>query len=169
MKPCFINEFANSDKYKNNEEYKKHLRNINRIFLLLSIVGALIAALGFSAEFLADKIGLTIRIDDYMLGLYCGAGCGLVIAGILMQIRNRNIMKDEKKLTERRREQKDERLQEIGKRAVRTATLVMIIAMYAILLVGGLFYPVLTTTMSVLICLFLVTYCISYTVLQHKS
>lgn len=114
MKPCFMRDLHGDNNFKNNEEYRRHLKKVNRIYLLLSIAGFLLAALGAGAEILSERGTISIAIDDYMLGVYCGAGVGLLVAGIVIQIRNRRIMKDEEKLTKARREQGDERIQEIS-------------------------------------------------------
>ena len=55
-----------------------------------------------------------MKVDDYMLGVYCGIGVGLICSGIVFLIRNKRLMKDEEKLKEARLQVTDERNIEIG-------------------------------------------------------
>ena len=169
MKPCFLRDMQQGKTYKNNEEYKQYLQKLNRFFLFLSIAGAFIGAMGFGAEFIFEKIKLAIAIDDYMLGIYSGVGAGLFISGIVLIIRNRRIIKDEQKLTRARIEQGDERMRELGNRASQIATYVTLFTLFAISLIGGLFYPILPKILLVVLCIFLVTYGISYQILEKRN
>lgn len=168
MKPCFMQSMQSEKTFTNNEEYKKYLGKVNRIYLALSIVGFLLLVLGVTVEWAGDNSQLPFTIDDYMLGLYSGAGTGLFVGGIIVIFRNRYLMKNEQKLTAARIEQGDERVQEIGKRATRTATYAMIGSLYAIALIGGLFYPVLPKILLIVILIFLFTYIVSYRILEKK-
>lgn len=168
MKPCFLSEIGKSKVYKTNEQYIAFLKRQNRMNGIFIVIGILIALIAFAAEFLAEQLGLVISIDDYMLGVYAGVGCGLLVAGIIRIIRNCSIMKDEEKLTLQRRERGDERLQEISRSAMRISALLMIIGMYAISLIGGLFYPVLPKILLILICIYLVTYVVCYRILEKR-
>lgn len=114
------------------------------------------------------EINLTITIDDYLLGVYAGMGSALIGAGLAKIIRNRSTMKDEERLTKQRRERGDERIQEIGRIALRAAALLMILAMYVISLIGGLFYPVLPKILLILICIFLLVYVVTYRILEKR-
>lgn len=168
MKPCLLENLGKRKGFKNNEEYKEFLRRQNHWFAGFIVFGILLAALGFGAEFLAEEINLTITIDDYLLGVYAGMGSALIGAGLAKIIRNRSTMKDEERLTKQRRERGDERIQEIGRIALRVAALLMILAMYVISLIGGLFYPVLPKILLILICIFLLVYVVTYRILEKR-
>lgn len=169
MKPCFLGNLQRGKTFKTNEEYKEFLQKSNRIFLILSIAGILLAVVGFGAEFAADKFNIPIVIDDYMLGVYAGVGTGLFISGIIVMLSNRHTMKNEQKLTEARIEQTDERIQEIGQKATQTATRIMICSLYVIALIGGLFYPVLPKLLVIILMIFFLSYKISYQIIEKRS
>ena len=107
-----------------------------------------------------------MKVDDYMLGVYCGIGVGLICSGIVFLIRNKRLMKDEEKLKEARLQVTDERNIEIGSRALRMAAFVLLIVMYFAFLFGGLYDPMISKLMSCMICLFLIVYAIAWRVLN---
>ena len=107
-----------------------------------------------------------MKVDDYMLGVYCGIGVGLICSGIVFLIRNKRLMKDEGKLKEARLQVTDERNIEIGSRALRMAAFVLLIVMYLAFLFGGLYDPMISKLMSCMICLFLIVYAIAWRVLN---
>lgn len=128
----------------------------------IPIVGILLAALGVIGEIVEAPI------DDYMLGIYLGVGAGLIVAAIGLGIKHKRLMKNEEKLKKARLEMGDERIQEIGKKAFRMAAWIMILSMYGIMLVGGLFYPVLAKTLVIVICLFFIAYTICYHIYEKR-
>ena len=107
-----------------------------------------------------------MKVDDYMQGVYCGIGVGLICSGIVFLIRNKRLMKDEEKLKEARLQVTDERNIEIGSRALRMAAFVLLIVMYFAFLFGGLYDPMISKLMSCMICLFLIVYAIAWRVLN---
>lgn len=167
MKGCLLSNLQGRT-FKSNEEYREYLRRQNRIWVVLMIVGALLSALAFGVEFLPQVKEYNVVIDDYILGVYAGAGSALFVVGLMKLLINRKLMKDEEKLTEKRREHGDERTREINQKAMQVAALIMIFAMYAISLIGGLFYPVLPKILFVLISVFLVAYVIVYRMLEKR-
>jgi hypothetical protein len=108
------------------------------------------------------------NLNTSMFCVYIGFGCGLMFAGALLWIRNKNILKDEVKLKESRLTNSDERIQEISNRAFRASALILIFAMYCIALIGGFFYPVLVQVLLFLVSVFLLAYTISYRVYNKK-
>ena len=100
-------------KATNNEEFRKQLQAKNKALLGLILLGIISAA--------------KMKVDDYMLGVYCGIGVGLICSGIVFLIRNKRLMKDEEKLKEARLQVTDERNIEIGSRALRMAAFVLLI------------------------------------------
>lgn len=65
MKMCILEKIGKNKGFKTNEEYKEYLKRKNKCFVGLIVVGILLAVVGFGAEFLADKLNLTITINDY--------------------------------------------------------------------------------------------------------
>lgn len=166
MKSCF---FQNTQEtFSNNEEFKIYLHKKNRSMLFLSIAGLLLGFIGFFVELFAESLPIAIAIDDYMLGVYAGAGIGMFCGGISKILQHRQWVKDEKKLTKMRRERSDERLQQISVKANQAATYIMLIALYLLSFIGGLFYPILPKILLLLICLFLVSYVAAYRILEKR-
>ena len=91
-------------KVTNNEEFRKQLQAKNKCLLGLILLGIISAAAAYYMEFSGK-----MKVDDYMLGVYCGIGVGLICSGIVFLIRNKRLMKDEEKLKEARLQVTDER------------------------------------------------------------
>ena len=126
-------------KVTNNEEFRKQLQAKNKALLGLILLGIISAAAAYYMEFSGK-----MKVDDYMLGVYCGIGVGLICSGIVFLIRNKRLMKDEEKLKEARLQVTDERNIEIGSRALRMAAFVLLIVMYFAFLFGGLYDPMIS-------------------------
>ena len=60
-------------------------------------------------------------------------------------------------------------MRELGNRASQIATYVTLFTLFAISLIGGLFYPILPKILLVVLCIFLVTYGISYQILEKRN
>ena len=148
-------------KATNNEEFRKQLQAKNKALLGLILLGIISAAAAYYMEFSGK-----MKVDDYMQGVYCGIGVGLICSGIVFLIRNKRLMKDEEKLKEARLQVTDERNIEIGSRALRMAAFVLLIVMYFAFLFGGLYDPMISKLMSCMICLFLIVYAIAWRVLN---
>lgn len=161
-KLCLFRDVWDVKVPKTNEEYKEYLKKKDQSMRWIVVVGILLVILGSIGEF------MDVPIDDYMLGIYLGVGTGLIVAAIGLSIKHKRLMKNEEKLKRARLEMGDERIQEISKKAFRMAAWIMIIAMYAIMLVGGLFYPILAKTLVILICLFLVVYSLCYSIFEKR-
>lgn len=142
---------------KTNEEYKKVVKSRIKLFTALIIAGIITAAFGFSAEFYFD-----LPINDHMLGVYSGMGTGLLLVGALLLAKNKRLLNNDTKLKESRLNNTDERILEIANKAIRTASFVMIAALYAVALIGGLFYPVLVKVLLFVISIFVLTYAIAF-------
>lgn len=149
-------------KASNNEAYKKIIRQRMRIMLLLFILGSITLAVSLLAKNL-----WSVKVDDSMLGVYTGAGAGLSAAAIVIWIKNKRILTDEGKIKIDRLSNTDERLQEINRKALRTATIILLIGLYAIGLIGGLFYPILVKVLFFLISIFLFAYLVTYKIYER--
>lgn len=147
----------------NDEEYRKHILAKNKYMWGVLLLGAVTAAVAYYLE-ASGKL----NVDDYMIGVYCGIGIGLICAGAAFLIRNRRLLRDAALLKEARLKVTDERNIEISSRALKATAIVMLIAMYLVFFVGGLFYPIISKVMSFFICLFLVVYCVMWRVLDKK-
>ena len=143
-----------------NEEFVQYIKKRDRLLILLPIAGALLLALGLCGEWLG------LPIPEYMCGFYTGAGTGLIGAAIVMGIKHRRLIRDEEKIKKARLEMSDERLRTISKAAFRMAAIVLMAAMYLIAFIGGIFYPILTAILLVMVFIFLLAYAIAYHVFE---
>lgn len=148
---------------KNNEEYKEVIKKRMKLMVLLIIIGAITAAVGFGSEFCFN-----VTINEHMIGVYTGVGVGLFVAGLILWIKNKIVLGNEAKLKESRLGNTDERILEISNKAFRIATFAMIAAMYVVALIGGLFYPILVEVLLFIVCMFLVAYVIAYKYYNSK-
>jgi uncharacterized membrane protein len=142
---------------KTNEEYKKVVKRRIKLMTALVIVGIITALFGLLAEFNFD-----LPINDQMLGVYTGVGTDLSLVGALLLFKNRILLNNDTKLKESRLNNTDERILEIGNKALRTATFVMIGTSYVGALIGGLFYPMLVKVLLFVVCIFVLTYAIAF-------
>lgn len=163
MKPSFVK----GKTFKSNEDYKGYLLHQNRMFTGYIVIGFLTTVITLLVEF-SDEVKRFITIDDYMLGVYEGIGVALLVVGVIRIIRNLRIVNNEEKLAEIRRGFGDERLREISKSAMQFTAWVMIFGMYLFSLVGGFFYPSLAKVLLIVVCIFLLTYTISYRVMEKR-
>ncbi len=148
---------------RTNEEYKKVVKVRMTRLLGVSVLGAFTLILSLLAEFYWK-----VDIDERMLGVYAGMGSSLIVVGVVLWIKNRIILGDEEKLQESRLSNADERIKEISNKAYMTATAILLIAMYGIALIGGLFYPVMIQILIILVGIFALAYFIAYRVYDKK-
>ncbi len=139
-----------------NEEYRKVLKRRNLWMLALIVAGAFIAVMALVAE-----NSKAAALPDYILGVYCGFGTGLAVAGIILFVRNLMLMKDESKLKQDRLENTDERLQEIGSRAAMTAIKVMLLVGTASGLIAGIYEPILIKALIFILYVFFFSYIVA--------
>jgi hypothetical protein len=148
---------------KNNEEYKKVIRFRMNIMVILGIIGIATFAVALLAEY-----KWKVSVSEHMLGVYSGAGTGLFAAAVALWIKNKLLLKNEEKLKESRLNNTDERIREISSKAFRTAAAILLIALYAFALIGGIFYPVLVQVLLSIACIFLVSYVIAFKIYEKK-
>lgn len=150
-------------KAKNNEEYKKVIKTRMNIMILLFIAGAITLVVSL----LAEKIW-PVSISEYMLGIYSGVGTGLMAASVILWIKSKWILADDEKLKKSRLSSTDERLQEISQKAFRMAASILLLVLYGVGLIGGLFYPILVKVILGMGSFFLIVYIIAYKVYEKR-
>lgn len=142
------------------EGYLKVLQRRRNICIIMLILGVITAAVAGFAELLDWDISLSSR----SLGFYSGVGTGMAFASIVFLVRLRRSMKDSKALHAARIKATDERTMEISRRSMAIAGYALLIALYLLCLIGGLFYPELLVILAVMACVFLATYMISFSI-----
>ncbi len=150
-------------KAKSNEEYKKVIKARMNLMVLIFVIGLITLIVSL----LAEKIW-KVEISEHMIGLYCGVGTGLLVASVILWIKNWMILRNETRLKESRLCNTDERLMEISNKAFRMATIFLVAALYACGIIGGLFYPILVKVLMILICVFLAAYMVTYKIYEKK-
>lgn len=145
------------------EEYRKELKNRNRWLLFLAAAGAAAAIIAL----LAEGRGME-AIPDYMLGVYCGAGTGILLACLILFVKNLLLLKDEGKLKQSWLENYDERNAEIRNKAVLAAVKAMLIICVIAALVGGVYDPYLIKVMLFVTYVFLFSYLIANSYYKKK-
>lgn len=148
---------------RNNEEYKRAVKTKMGIFAMIMVVGIIVAIVAFGAA--AKEIA---ALPEHMLNVYCGAGTGLAAAGLVLFIKNLLLLKQEEKLTQERLKNADERLQQVGNKALRMGVMAMMITFYTVALIGGIFYPVLVKVLLIVMSVFLAVYMLSYWYYEKK-
>lgn len=158
-----IKGFLCSTTARTNEEYRKVLKRRNIGKLALIFAGALIAGTAFYAE-QTQKTAL----PEEMVGLYCGFGVGIAIAGIALLIKSLILMGNEEKLKQERLENADERLTEIRNKAASTTCMVMLMVICAGGMIGGLFVPILVKATIFMVDVFAFSYIVSFSYYKRK-
>lgn len=136
-----------------NEEYRKELKARNGWLLFMALCGAGAVIIAGLAE-----SGGAAGIPDYMLGVYCGSGAGIMVASLVLYVRNLRLLKDEVKLKQSRLENYDERNMEIRNKAVLAAIKVLLVVCIVAAMIGGIFYPYLIKILIFVIYVFLFSY-----------
>jgi len=140
-----------------NEEFKKVVKGRMTRMLFVFGIGCLTIAVSLLA-----KDNSVVNISDHMLGVYTGVGSGLIFAAAALWIKNWRILRNEEKLKKTRLENSDERIREISMKAFRVAGFALLFALYAVGLIGGLFYPVLVSVLLSMVSIFLFVYLVAY-------
>lgn len=143
---------------RTDEDYRKVLRRRQRIFLVMLALGLVT----FAVAGLAVLLEWDIAVGGHSLSFYSGVGCGLVVGSLMVLVKLSATMKNQEKLREERIKFTDERVREISRRAVAAAGYALLIAVYLVGLIGGMFYPVLLKMLGALAGVFLLTYVIAY-------
>lgn len=154
--------FCGSD-CKTNEEYKGVIKE--RIVLFIGIV--ILGLITLVITLFGDRY-LNLKISEKMISTYSGFGTGLTVVGVVLLIKNIRILKNEEKIRKARISNTDERIKAISLRASRFALAVILVSMYLVALIGGLWYPILTQVLFGIISVFLLSYLIAYIIISKK-
>ncbi len=140
-------------KAKNNIEYYTILKK--RLFYLWIM---------FSAGLVAAILGFIVfwfelfNIDAFQAGILSGFGIGLIAGSITGMFRIRKTMSSEDKLKESRLKETDERELALNSKALRMSAYIVLICLYILMIVGGIFEPIIMYVCSFLIGIFLISY-----------
>lgn len=157
-----IGMFCKSDA-TTNEEYARVIKKRMVFYAGLFLLGV-ITLVVFLGMDLNEKFG----VAEDIMSFFTGIGSGLIGGSAVLIMKNKWLLKDDEKLRKARIEESDERNMKIVSESMKVTMLVQFIAMYLVMAIGGLWYPVLIKIMSFLICLCLLVYCISYRIMSKK-
>lgn len=149
-----------STNFTSNEEYKKHLKKRNYKLAGLFVLGIVTFVVAILAQYVWK-----VSVSENIMSTYMGVGSGLIAASVILFVKNTILLKDEERMKKARIESSDERNQYISAKATKIALGVLLIGIYFVMLIGGLWNSILAEIMSLLICLFVVVYCIAYKIL----
>jgi len=136
-------------------DYKKVLRK--RISLCYVILALGLITLVFTGLF---SMGKYDYLPDFLSGFYTGIGFALISISLVTMFKIRNIMKDEKKLKEKKLKEQDERNQLIALKSLYSAGITLIIIAYIALLVSGIFNLVVFWTLFIVIQIYVIAFLI---------
>ncbi|HBJ1650157.1 MULTISPECIES: hypothetical protein [Clostridium] len=146
-------------KSNNNEEYKKVIKARMNLMALIFVLGSIMIIVSLVAKTL---------INDEMIIIYSSFGIGLVVVSALKWRENKFILGNEERLKQSRVYSNDERIIEINSKALKVSGLVLLISVYLVALIGGIFYPILAKALLSMACIFIVTHFISYKIYDKK-
>lgn len=147
----------------NNEEYRKILKRRNLWYVLIGAAGILIAGAALMAAQSAKS-----ELPEYILGVYCGFGTGIVLGMAVLFVRNLIMLRDEEKLKQNRLENTDERLEMIGNKAGMTALKILLLVGTVGALIGGIYEPVLIKVLIFGLDVFLFSYLIAFAYYKRR-
>ncbi|NFH80211.1 hypothetical protein FDA09_00495 [Clostridium botulinum] len=152
-------------KYKtnNNEEYKKVIKARMNLMGLIFVIGSITVTAS-----LMSKVIWKSSINPHIIDIYSGCGIGLVVASVIKWVQNKSILENEEKLKQSRLKNNDERILEINNKSLKLAGIVLLSSLYLVGLIGGFFYPILAQVLLTMVCVFFVTYFISYKIYDKK-
>lgn len=140
-------------KAKNNEEYRGVLKKRLVNLWIALFAGIFAAALGLIIFYLDILI-----ITAFQAGMLFGMGIGLMLGSIISIVRIYHTLSSEEKLKESRLKETDEREQEVNSKALRMTACIILACLYILMLVGGLFEPIVMYVCCLLIVIFLISY-----------
>ncbi len=144
------------------EGYRAVLRRKQITFWVLLVLGIITALVPLAAKLLAWSE------NSESLGFFSGMGVGIVAVSIVLLRKQRKTLKNAELLHKERIAYADERNQEIARRAWAIAGAMLLIALYLVGIIGGIFYPVLHYVLGALALVFCLSYSISYWILRKR-
>ncbi len=150
-------------KPKSEADWRRVIKFRIRVMLAIAILGCLTLA----GSLVLKQFDLPLK-NPSMLDFYCGVGVGLIAVGVALWVRLRGILKDENRFRANFVENNDERNQAIHEKSFRTAAFILLITLYCVALVGGLFYPILVQVLSLCVCVFCISYWICFQIYNHQ-
>lgn len=148
---------------RNNEEYKKVVKTRMLTMAIVALVGIAAAVIAYAAY----HSGVS-AISDHALGIYSGVGSGMACAGFFFLIRDFFLLKNEAKLKAQRLNDTDERLTQIRDKALKPAIFALLFTLYAVCLIGSIFYPVLVYVLLASVWIFLIVFLIAQRIYERK-
>lgn len=148
---------------RTNDEYRGVIKVRMHIMVVMFLIGLITLTVSVVA-----KVAWEVSISDQMLGVYTGVGSGLTVAAIVLWIKNKRILADEDKIKQNRLSNTDERLREINSKAFRVASIALLVALYAVGLVGGLFYPILVKVLAGVVSVFILVFFTAYKIFEKR-
>lgn len=145
------------------EDYRKCLEKKRILYAVLFLLGVITEGV-----FLMARKSMETKLPDFMLGFYEGIGAGLIGIAVILFIRNRRILHSQELLHKSRIKNTDERNLQIAGKAMRISIVILLIAIYLVMLIVGLWNPIMTQIMAGLVYLFLIVYCVSYWIISKK-
>ena len=146
-----------------NEEFKEVLRAKISLYFIILLLGIITMGVSVWVRIIGG-----FGLEDYMQGVYCGVGGGLIGASLALIVKNKIILKSEEKIKKERLKNYDERNIAISQKALLSALGVLMVALYLMGLIGGLFNPILMRALSFLVLVFLVGYLVFYKIYFKK-
>lgn len=146
-----------------NDEYREVLLARRVMWFVILIMGALTVAFALVITLLE----LT-PIPDYMKGFYVGFGTAVSCVSIMILLKIKKVLNDEKLMKAERLKNYDERNISIYQKAIAASTFATGIICYAIMLVVGAFNPLVTKILCASVMLYLLLFLCCYHYYEKK-
>lgn len=147
---------ANTD-----EEYRAILKRREHFIPLLLFAGAAAIVVSFFLLRSGEE-------KAFLSGLYMGIGCGMLGAGAIWLLKIRSMLRDGKKLREKRLKEFDERNIQVINKAHNTAGVLLVMTGYAVLLAAGFFSMEVFWTVWAFIMVYFVFFLVSRVIYEKK-
>jgi len=145
------------------KDYKKVLKKRISLLCIMIILGVTTIAISF-----IFSNGKYDYLPDFLSGFYTGIGASLITIGLILIIKIKNILKDEKKLKEKRLEEQDERNQMITQKAMYSAAIILNILGYIGLMISGIFNLAIFWTLWTILILYMAIFAILHVYYSKK-
>ena len=131
------------------KDYKEVLKKRVGLCYIIIILGFI--TLGLDVVFFS-------YLSDFLSGVYVGIGAGLIGAGVVLLIKIKKVLKDEKKIKQKRLSEQDERNIMIKQKAAQSSTVVILVLAYLGLMVAGIFNLIVFWTLWVVVAVFMIVF-----------